>query len=52
MDFEFADAVHLLAVEEFTKPDEGVTTFTPVYHPFYLAVEHSHRTLVESTDSE
>ena len=35
------------AVEEFTKPDEGVIIFTPVYHPFYLAVEHSHRTLVE-----
>ena len=35
------------SVEEFTKPDEGVIIFTPVYHPFYLAIEHSHRTLVE-----
>lgn len=35
------------SVAEFTKPDEGVILFTPVYHPFYMAVEENNRVLVE-----
>lgn len=35
------------SVTEFTKPDEGVILFTPVYRPFYMAVEESNRALVE-----
>lgn len=35
------------SVAEFTQPDEGVILFTPVYHPFYSAVEENHRTLVD-----
>ena len=35
------------SVAEFTKPDEGVILFTPVYHPFYMAVEENNRALVE-----
>ena len=35
------------SVAEFTQPDEGVILFTPVYHPFYMAVEENNRALVE-----
>ena len=35
------------SVAEFTKPDESVILFTPVYRPFYMAVEENNRALVE-----
>lgn len=35
-------------VEGFTKPSDGVLVMTPVYYPFYLAVERSGRKLIES----
>lgn len=35
-------------VQLLTKQDEGVILFTPVYYPFYSAVEKSGRKLVES----
>ena len=35
------------SVDEYTQPDEGVILFTPVYHPFYMAVEENNRALVE-----
>ena len=35
------------SVAEFTQSDEGVILFTPVYHPFYMAVEENNRALVE-----
>ena len=35
------------SVAEFTQQDEGVILFTPVYHPFYMAVEENNRALVE-----
>lgn len=34
-------------VRLFTQPGEGVILFTPVYYPFYTAVEKGNRTLVE-----
>ncbi|MBQ2517591.1 MAG: hypothetical protein II536_02055, partial [Clostridia bacterium] len=37
-----------IAVRAFTKPDEAVLIMTPVYHPFYGAVEDNGRTLVTS----
>lgn len=35
-------------VRLFTKPGEGVILFTPVYYPFYTAVQKGNRDLVES----
>lgn len=36
------------AVRAFTQPGEGVILNTPVYHPFYMAVQRCGRTLVEN----
>lgn len=35
-------------VRAFTQPGDGVIIMTPVYYPFYMAVEKSGRTLVEN----
>ena len=35
------------AVKTFTKEGDGVMLMTPVYHPMYMAVEFTHRTLVD-----
>lgn len=35
------------AVGALTEPDEGVILFTPVYYPFFLAVNRNHRRMVE-----
>ncbi|MCR5807998.1 MAG: pyridoxal phosphate-dependent aminotransferase [Clostridiales bacterium] len=37
-----------IAVRAFTKPGDGVLIMTPVYHPFYGAVNDNGRTLVKS----
>ncbi|HMA53748.1 MAG TPA: PatB family C-S lyase [Acidobacteriota bacterium] len=36
------------AVRAFTKPGDGVLIQTPVYHPFYSAVEHNGRRVVRN----
>jgi cystathionine beta-lyase len=36
------------AVRAYTKPGDGVVIQTPVYHPFYLAVEHNGRRVVRN----
>jgi cystathionine beta-lyase len=36
------------AVRAFTKPGDGVVIQTPVYHPFYSAVEHNGRRVVRN----
>jgi putative C-S lyase len=36
------------AVKTFTEPGEGVIIFSPVYHPFFSAIESNKRKLVES----
>lgn len=38
-----------MAVSAFTKPEEGVIVLSPVYYPFYSAVEKNGRTLVKSS---
>lgn len=35
------------AVGALTQPDEGVILFTPVYYPFFLAVNRNHRRMVD-----
>lgn len=35
------------AVGALTEPDEGIILFTPVYYPFFLAVNRNHRRMVE-----
>lgn len=38
-----------MAVSAFTKPEDGVIVLSPVYYPFYSAVEKNGRTLVKSS---
>ncbi len=42
------------AIEAFTEPGDGVILQTPVYHPFWWAIEGAHRRIVEAplTDRE
>lgn len=35
-----------LAVQAFTKPGDNIAVFTPVYHPFYAAVEENGRNCI------
>lgn len=36
------------AVRSFTKPGDGIIIFTPVYYPFFKAIERNGRTIVQS----
>ncbi|MGI6153267.1 MAG: MalY/PatB family protein [Christensenellaceae bacterium] len=36
------------AVQAYTRPGDGVIIMTPVYYPFYMAVERANRQLVEN----
>ena len=38
-----------MAVSAFTQPEDGVIVLSPVYYPFYSAVEKNGRTLVKSS---
>lgn len=41
-------AAFFLAVNAFTKKGEGVIVMTPVYYPFYMAIEYNERTIARN----